>query len=126
MPFIHPKGMISGINYSPFFVSFFSKNDYIEIKTPAMMSKELWEISGHWENYRHNMFTSEIEKHEFAIKPMNCPGCMLFYKGHPHSYRELPLRVAEIGNVHRYRTFRGTFRPISRPTVSIKMMPTSS
>ena len=77
------------------------------------MTKELWEKSGHWANYRHNMFTSEIEERDFAIKPMNCPGCMLYYKSCTHSYRELPLRVAEIGNVHRYEpsgALSGLFR----------------
>ncbi len=78
-----------------------------------MITRELWERSGHWKNYRENMFTSQIEKHDFAIKPMNCPGCMLFYKMHVHSYRELPLRLAEIGNVHRYEpsgSLSGLFR----------------
>jgi threonyl-tRNA synthetase len=78
-----------------------------------MMIRELWERSGHWSNYRQNMFTSEVEDRDFAIKPMNCPGCMLFYKGHVHSYRELPLRVGEIGNVHRFEpsgSLSGLFR----------------
>ena len=66
------------------------------------MSQELWETSGHWSHYRENMYAFQIEERHFAIKPMNCPGCMLFYKSHTHSYRELPLRVAEIGHVHRH------------------------
>ena len=90
------------------------RNGYIEIKTPTLMTRELWEISGHWHNYRQNMFTSQIEERDFAIKPMNCPGCMLYYKSQTHSYRELPLRIAEIGNVHRYEAFWGTFWPFSR------------
>jgi threonyl-tRNA synthetase len=77
------------------------------------MSRELWERSGHWMNYRQNMFTSQIEERDFAIKPMNCPGGMLYYLSNNHSYRELPLRVAEIGNVHRYEpsgSLSGLFR----------------
>lgn len=101
MPFIHPKGMIIWKQLIHFISSLLEKNDYVEIKTPTMMTRELWELSGHWENYRENMYTSQIEKRDFAIKPMNCPGGMLFYKTNVHSYRELPLRVAEIGNVHR-------------------------
>jgi len=102
MPFIHPKGMVIWNRLLDCMRELFRKYDYIEIKTPTMMTKELWELSGHWENYREMMFTSEAEKREYAIKPMNCPGGMLYYRSHSHSYRELPLRVAEIGNVHRY------------------------
>ena len=113
MPFIHSKGMIIWKQLTRYITTLLEKNDYIEIKTPTMMARELWEKSGHWDNYRENMFTSEIEKHDFAIKPMNCPGGMLFYKTTTHSYRELPLRVAEIGNVHRYEpsgSLSGLFR----------------
>lgn len=113
MPFIHPKGLIVWNNLLAYIREVLSKKDYIEIKTPILMTKELWEISGHWHNYRQNMFTSEIEEREFAIKPMSCPGCMLFYKSQIHSYRELPLRVGEIGNVHRYEpsgSLSGLFR----------------
>lgn len=113
MPFIHPKGICVWNNLIEFIREKLSKNGYVEIKTPSMMTKDLWEISGHWKNYRQNMFTSEIENHDFAIKPMNCPGCMLYYKTHSHSYRELPLRVAEIGHVHRYEpsgALSGLFR----------------
>lgn len=113
MPFIHPKGLIVWNELLAYLRELLNKNDYIEIKTPTMMVKELWERSGHWYNYRQNMFTSVIEEREFAIKPMNCPGCMVFYKTHTHSYRELPLRVAEIGNVHRFEpsgSLSGLFR----------------
>lgn len=113
MPFIHPKGLIIWNQLLAYIRECLSKNDYIEIKTPTMMTRELWEISGHWHNYRQNMFTSQVEDRDFAIKPMNCPGCMLFYKSHIHSYRELPLRVAEIGNVHRFEpsgSLSGLFR----------------
>lgn len=113
MPFIHHKGMIVWNNLLKFMREFLDKGDYIEIKTPALMTRELWERSGHWAYYRQNMFTSEIEDHDYAIKPMNCPGGMLFFKTHIHSYRELPLRVAEIGNVHRFEpsgSLSGLFR----------------
>ncbi|WP_213105346.1 threonine--tRNA ligase [Candidatus Protochlamydia amoebophila] len=113
MPFIHPKGLIVWNQLVAYIRECLSRHDYIEIKTPTMMTKELWEISGHWGNYRQNMFISQIEDRDFAIKPMNCPGCMLYYKSHTHSYRELPLRIAEIGNVHRYEpsgSLSGLFR----------------
>lgn len=113
MPFINPKGMVIWNGLLEFLRGTLQKADYIEIKTPTMMSKELWERSGHWEHYRENMYTSEIEDRTFAIKPMNCPGCMLHYKSSVHSYRELPLRVAEIGNVFRYEpsgALNGLFR----------------
>jgi len=113
MPFIHPKGMIIWNHLTGFIREKLKKAGYVEIKTPALMTRELWEKSGHWANYRQNMFTSEIEERDFAIKPMNCPGGMLFYKSHIHSYRELPLRVAEIGHVHRYEpsgSLSGLFR----------------
>ncbi|PJD95140.1 MAG: threonine--tRNA ligase [Parachlamydia sp.] len=113
MPFIHPRGTIVWNELLNYLRECLRQRDYVEIKTPTMMIRELWERSGHWGNYRQNMFTSEIEGREFAIKPMNCPGCMLFYKSHVHSYRELPLRVAEIGNVHRFEpsgSLSGLFR----------------
>ena len=113
MPFIHPKGMIVWQALTDFIREKLSRNGYIEIKTPSMMIRELWETSGHWANYKENMFTSQIEERDFAIKPMNCPGCMLYYKADSHSYRDLPLRVAEIGQVCRYEpsgSLSGLFR----------------
>jgi len=113
LPFIHPKGMIIWNRLIDFWRDIHRSFGYVEIKTPSMMVKNLWERSGHWANYRENMFTSTIEEREFAIKPMNCPGGMLFYKTHSHSYRELPFRVAEIGQVHRYEpsgSLSGLFR----------------
>lgn len=113
MPFIHPHGLIVWNRLVEFLRECLQKDRYIEIKTPAMMSKELWERSGHWFHYKENMYLSQIEEREFAIKPMNCPGCMLFYKTSTHSYRELPLRVAEIGHVHRFEAsgaLNGLFR----------------
>ncbi len=112
MPFIHPHGLTIW-NQLIALLRELQQEDYVEIKTPAMMSKELWERSGHWFHYKENMYTSQIEEREFAIKPMNCPGCMLFYKTTTHSYRELPLRVAEIGHVHRFEAsgaLNGLFR----------------
>ena len=113
MPFIHPKGLIVWNALIDYLRDCLNRHDYVEIKTPSMMTKDLWVTSGHWSNYRQNMFTSKIEERDFAIKPMNCPGCMLYYKSQTHSYRELPLRVAEIGNVHRYEpsgALSGLFR----------------
>lgn len=113
MPFIHPKGLIVWNELIDYLRGCLTRHGYVEIKTPSMMTRELWVTSGHWMNYRENMFTSQIEERDFAIKPMNCPGCMLYYKSHKHSYRELPLRIAEIGNVHRYEpsgSLSGLFR----------------
>ncbi len=113
MPFIHPKGLIIWNQLVDYIRECLNEAQYIEIKTPTMMTRELWERSGHWTYYREHMFTSEVEDHDFAIKPMNCPGCMLFFKSQVHSYRELPLRVAEIGNVHRFEpsgALSGLFR----------------
>ncbi len=113
MPFIHPKGMVIWTALTNYLRECLDHAGYVEIKTPIMLSRELWELSGHWSHYKHNMFTSEIENHDYAIKPMNCPGCMLFFKSRNHSYRDLPLRVAEIGNVHRYEpsgALSGLFR----------------
>lgn len=113
LPFIHPKGMLIWNKLLDYWRYLHQKHDYVEIKTPLLMNKDLWEVSGHWHNYRENMYTSIIEDKEFAIKPMNCPGCMLFYKSNVHSYRELPLRIAEMGLVHRYEpsgAITGLFR----------------
>jgi threonyl-tRNA synthetase len=113
MPFIHPHGLIVWNRLLEFLRECLKKAHYQEIKTPMMMSKELWERSGHWYHYRENMYTSQVEERDFAIKPMNCPGCMLYYKTAIHSYRELPLRIAEIGHVHRFEAsgaLNGLFR----------------
>ena len=113
MPFIHPRGLIVWNRLIDFLRSFLLPSGYIEIKTPTMMSRELWERSGHWFHYKENMFTSSVEDRDFAVKPMNCPGCMLFFKSAIRSYRDLPLRVAEIGHVHRFEAsgaLNGLFR----------------
>ncbi len=113
MPLLHPKGLSIWESLVNYMRSLHKKRSYIEIKTPLLMTRQLWEVSGHWENYRENMYTTSIEERDFALKPMNCPGGMLFYKNRTHSYRELPLRVAEFGNVHRYEAsgaLSGLFR----------------
>lgn len=113
IPFIHPKGMIIWNRILQYWRQVHAKYGYVETKTPSMMVKTLWEKSGHWQNYRENMFLSTIEEREFAIKPMNCPGAMLYYSSTNHSYRELPMKIAEIGHVHRYEpsgSLSGLFR----------------
>jgi threonyl-tRNA synthetase len=113
MPFIHPKGMVIWNRLLEFWHELHDAFDYTEIKTPHLMSQQLWEVSGHWFHYRENMYAFEIEDRHFALKPMNCPGCMLYFKTHTHSYRELPLRVSEFGLVHRHEpsgALSGLFR----------------
>lgn len=113
MPFIHPKGMIIWNFLVDFWRELHRVSGYVEIKTPQLMNKDLWIQSGHWDHYKENMYTSVIEEKEFALKPMNCPGCMLYYKSQSHSYRELPLRIAEFGHVHRHEAsgaISGMFR----------------
>lgn len=112
-PFWLPKGMILRRALENFWYDVHTKEGYQFIQTPIMLNRDLWEISGHWANYRENMYTSEIDKHEFAIKPMNCPGGMLVYKNSLHSYRDFPLRVGELGLVHRHEAsgaLAGLFR----------------
>lgn len=113
IPFIHPKGMIIWNRLVDFLRSLMMRSHYVEIKTPQLMSQELWEKSGHWSHYRENMYAFEIEERFFALKPMNCPGCMLFYKSHNHSYRDLPMRVSEFGHVHRHE-FSGALSGLMR------------
>ncbi len=112
-PFFLPHGLHIWNKLLDFLRDLLSKANYKEIKTPLILTKELWETSGHWFHYKENMYSLEIEGREFAIKPMNCPGCMLYYKTELHSYRQLPLRVAEIGHVHRHElsgAINGLFR----------------
>ncbi|MEJ2168535.1 MAG: threonine--tRNA ligase, partial [Desulfobacterales bacterium] len=113
MPFFHPKGMELWNTLLEYWRQEHRNAGYVESKTPIMLNRALWERSGHWENYRENMYTSVIDEMEYAIKPMNCPGGMLVYKSKPHSYRDLPLRVAEVGLVHRHElsgVLSGLFR----------------
>ncbi len=112
-PFFLPNGMVIRNTLENFWYDEHTKEGYEFIKTPMMLSKELWETSGHWINYRENMYTSVIDNSEFAIKPMNCPGGMLVYKNGLHSYKDLPIRVGELGLVHRHEAsgaLNGLFR----------------
>ena len=101
-PFFHPKGMIVRNELENYWREEHRKHGYQEIKTPLMLNADLWHRSGHWDNYKENMYFTEIDGQEFAVKPMNCPGGMLVYKTRQHSYRELPLRMGELGQVHRH------------------------
>ncbi len=112
-PFFLPKGMILRNILENFWYEEHTKEGYEFIKTPIMLNKELWELSGHWYNYRENMYISEIDEKTYAIKPMNCPGGMLVYKNSLHSYKDLPLRIGELGQVHRHEAsgaLNGLFR----------------
>ena len=113
MPFYLPNGLTVKNELIKFWKEKHQKAGYIEIETPMAMNRTLWETSGHWEHYQENMYTFDVESEQFAIKPMNCPGGMLFYKEGIHSYKEFPLRVAELGKVHRHEasgTLHGLFR----------------
>lgn len=101
-PFFMPKGTRLFNRLQELWRIEHNKQSYDEIKTPIMLDKELWEISGHWFNYRENMYTSEIDEKVYAIKPMNCPGSIIAYKNNLHSYKDLPLKYAEMGHVHRH------------------------
>lgn len=112
-PFFLNNGMILRNQLENFWYEEHTKEGYEFVKTPIMLNKELWELSGHWFNYRENMYTSEIDDKVFAIKPMNCPGGMLVYKNSLHSYKDLPLRIGELGQVHRHEasgSLNGLFR----------------
>ncbi len=112
-PFFMPKGMELRNKLEEIWRKEHKKSGYQEIKTPIMLDKELWEISGHWFNYRENMYTSEIDGKEYAIKPMNCPGSIISYKNNLHSYKDLPLKYCEMGLVHRHE-FSGALHGLFR------------
>ncbi|WP_315079413.1 threonine--tRNA ligase [uncultured Clostridium sp.] len=101
-PFFLPKGVVFKNNLINYWREIHEKAGYLEIETPIMLNKKLWETSGHWYHYKENMYTSMIDDEEFALKPMNCPGGMLVYKSESHSYRDFPMRVGELGRVHRH------------------------
>lgn len=101
-PFFQPKGMILRNELENYWREEHRKAGYLEIKTPIILNRQLWERSGHWDHYKENMYFTTIDDQEFAIKPMNCPGAMLVYKSQQHSYRDFPLRLAEMGLVHRH------------------------
>tara|TARA_Y100000310_G_scaffold345750_1_gene469250 strand:- start:4651 stop:6354 length:1704 start_codon:yes stop_codon:yes gene_type:complete len=112
-PFIQPKGMVLWDLLMKFWKQKHDEFGYVEIRTPIILNKDLWVKSGHWDNYRENMYETKIDKDEVAIKPMNCPGGMLWYNERLHSYREFPMRVAEVGLVHRHElsgVLNGMFR----------------
>ena len=112
-PFFLPKGMVLKNTLIDYWRQVHKKYGYVEISTPVILNRQLWERSGHWDHYKQNMYTTVIDGEDFAVKPMNCPGGMLVYKNEPHSYRELPLRVGELGLVHRHElsgALHGLFR----------------
>ena len=101
-PFFLPKGMALKNALLEYWREIHTKNGYVEISTPIMLSRHLWETSGHWDHYKENMYTTVIDDQDFAVKPMNCPGGILVYESEPRSYRDLPLRMGELGIVHRH------------------------
>ncbi|WP_288300543.1 threonine--tRNA ligase [uncultured Brachyspira sp.] len=112
-PFWHPRGMVIYKEVESYIRKENEKRGYVEIKTPAILNEELWHRSGHWDNYKENMYFTEIDETKFAIKPMNCPGGLIVYNSNIQSYRDLPLRVAELGFVHRHElsgALHGLFR----------------
>ena len=112
-PFFLPKGMVLRNTLIDYWRQVHKRYGYVEISTPMILNRQLWERSGHWFHYKDNMYTTEIDDEDYAIKPMNCPGGMLVYKLEPHSYRDLPLRCGELGLVHRHElsgALHGLFR----------------
>jgi threonyl-tRNA synthetase len=111
--FLHPNGMVVWNTLMDFWREEHAKRGYKELRTPIILTRSLWEQSGHWDNYRENMYFTNIDNRDFAIKPMNCPGGLLIYKTRLHSYRDLPMRWAEVGLVHRHEksgVLQGLFR----------------
>ena len=112
-PFFLPKGMVLKNLLIDYWREVHKKYGYVEVSTPVILSRKLWERSGHWDHYKDNMYTTVIDDEDFAIKPMNCPGGMMVYQSQPHSYRDLPLRAGELGLVHRHElsgALHGLFR----------------
>ena len=112
-PFFLPKGMVLKNTLLDYWRGCHKRYGYVEISTPIILNQELWHRSGHWDHYKNNMYTTKIDGEDYAVKPMNCPGGMLVYKNQPHSYRDLPLRMAELGLVHRHElsgALHGLFR----------------
>ncbi len=112
-PFFLPNGMALKNSLVDYWRDLHRKEGYVEIQTPIILNRTLWENSGHWEHYKDNMYTTKIDEDDCAVKPMNCPGCMLVYKLSPHSYKDLPIRMAEMGLVHRHEKsgqLHGLFR----------------
>ena len=112
-PFFLPKGMVLKNTLLDYWRECHKRYGYVEISTPIILNQDLWHRSGHWDHYKDNMYTTVIDGEDYAVKPMNCPGGMLVYKNEPHSYRDLPLRMAELGLVHRHEmsgALHGLFR----------------
>ena len=112
-PFFLPKGMVLRNTLIDYWRQVHKRYGYVEVSTPMILNRTLWEQSGHWDHYKNNMYTTVIDEQDYAIKPMNCPGGMLVYASEPHSYRDLPLRVGELGLVHRHElsgALHGLFR----------------
>ena len=112
-PFFLPKGMLLKNALIDYWREIHTRENYVEVSTPLIMNRQLWETSGHWDHYKDNMYSTEIDEETFCVKPMNCPGGVLVYKNQPHSYRELPMRVGELGLVHRHElkgALHGLFR----------------
>ena len=112
-PFFHPNGMIIRNELINYWREVHRRYGYQEIKTPIILNRKLWETSGHWDHYKENMYFTQIDEEDYAVKPMNCPGSMLVYNTHVHSYRDLPLRLGELGLVHRHEksgVLHGLFR----------------
>ena len=112
-PFFLPKGMVLRNTLIDYWREVHKRYGYVEVSTPMILNRQLWEQSGHWDHYKNNMYTTIIDGEDYAIKPMNCPGGMLVYASEPHSYRDLPLRVGELGLVHRHElsgALHGLFR----------------
>ena len=112
-PFFLPKGMLLKNALIDYWREIHTRENYVEVSTPLIMNRQLWETSGHWDHYKDNMYSTEIDEETYCVKPMNCPGGVLVYRNQPHSYRELPLRVGELGLVHRHElkgALHGLFR----------------
>lgn len=112
-PFFLPKGMVLRNILEVYWREIHKKNGYVEIKTPVILNEKLWHRSGHWDHYKDNMYTTKIDNEDYGVKPMNCPGCMIVYKSKMHSYKEFPLRIGELGLVHRHEKsgeLNGLFR----------------
>ena len=113
LPFFLPNGMVLKNTLVDYWRQIHTREGYVEIQTPIMLNRTLWETSGHWFHYRDNMYTTKVDEEDFAIKPMNCPGSILVYKNEPHSYKDLPIRMGELGLVHRHEKsgqLHGLFR----------------
>jgi len=120
-PFFLPKGLILKNLLIDYWRKIHTRENYVEISTPMILNRQLWETSGHWDHYRDKMYTTVIDDADYAIKPMNCPGGMLVYKLEPHSYRDLPMRVGELGLVHR-NELSGTLHGLMRVRCLTKNM----